>query len=82
MDTETLTREDVELERSTGPAECAHYARKQKITEAYIEGTPIEALCGYMFVPSKDPNGKPVCQACKAVYDDPEAIHYARWGSE
>jgi hypothetical protein len=49
--------------------EVAHIAPADKITEAYITGVPIEALCGAVFVPSKDPKGKPVCQACKERYD-------------
>lgn len=78
---DTLTREDTQHQTGTDPAKVAHYVRKQRIPDAVIEGTAVEALCGYVFVPSRDPN-LPVCPACKAVYDDPEAIHYARWGSE
>jgi len=49
--------------------EIAHIAPADKITEAYITGIPVEALCGATFVPSKDPKGKPVCQACKEIYE-------------
>jgi hypothetical protein len=49
--------------------EVAHIAPADKITEAYITGMPIEALCGATFVPSKDPKNKPVCQACKEIYE-------------
>ncbi len=47
----------------------AHIAPAAKITEAYILGTPIEALCGRLFVPSRDPNNLPVCQECKERYE-------------
>lgn len=47
----------------------AHIAPADKVTEAYITGVPIEALCGARFVPSKDPKGLPVCQACKDIYE-------------
>lgn len=47
----------------------AHIAPADKITEAYITGAPVEALCGAIFVPSRDPKGLPVCQACKDQYD-------------
>lgn len=34
------------------------------VTEAYITGTPVEALCGHVFVPSRDPENYPECQGC------------------
>jgi Protein of unknown function (DUF3039) len=57
---------DPELDHAN---EVAHIAPADKITEAYITGIPIEALCGATFVPSKDPKGMPVCQACKEIYE-------------
>lgn len=39
------------------------------ITQAMIEGTPVTALCGFTWVPSRDPNNYPVCQACKAIVE-------------
>ena len=39
-----------------------------KVLEARIYGTPIEALCGHVWVPSRDPRSLPVCQKCKDVY--------------
>jgi Protein of unknown function (DUF3039) len=47
----------------------AHIAPASKITEAYITGVPIEALCGATFVPSRDPKSLPVCEACKEIYE-------------
>ena len=40
-----------------------------KVLEARINGTPLEALCGHVWVPSRDPRDKPLCQPCKEVYD-------------
>ena len=40
-----------------------------KVTEAYILGTPVEALCGHVFTPSKDPKQLPVCDTCKDIAD-------------
>ena len=40
-----------------------------KVLEARINGTPIEALCGHVWVPARDPKQLPICQACKEVYD-------------
>lgn len=40
-----------------------------KVVEARVTGTPIEALCGHVWVPARDPRNLPLCQACKEVYD-------------
>lgn len=39
------------------------------VLEARVMGTPIEALCGFIWVPSKDPKQLPVCEQCKSVYE-------------
>ncbi len=47
----------------------SHYARKDKLTEAMVMGTPVVALCGKVWVPSRDPKKFPVCPACKEVWE-------------
>ena len=47
----------------------SHYARKDKLTEAMVMGTPLVALCGKVWVPSRDPKKFPVCPACKEVWE-------------
>jgi Protein of unknown function (DUF3039) len=47
----------------------SHYARKDKLTEAMVMGTPVVALCGKVWVPSRDPKKYPVCPSCKEVWD-------------
>jgi hypothetical protein len=37
------------------------------VTEAYITGTPVTALCGKTWVPSRDPTRYPVCPSCTEV---------------
>lgn len=67
MTTELLTRP---AQTSTDdPDKLAHYANKNQITEAHVMGTPIVALCGYVWVPSRDPQKLPVCPACAEVYE-------------
>jgi len=39
------------------------------VLEARVNGTPLEALCGHVWVPSRDPKQYPVCQRCKQIYD-------------
>jgi hypothetical protein len=47
----------------------AHYADKDQILEATVTGTPIRALCGKVWVPSRDPQRFPVCPECKEIYE-------------
>jgi hypothetical protein len=49
----------------TGPDEDA----AAKVLEARINGTPLEALCGHVWIPSRDPKQVPMCQKCKDIYD-------------
>jgi Protein of unknown function (DUF3039) len=47
----------------------AHYARKEEITRAAIEGGRITAICGWQFEPVRDPSRFPVCPRCKELKD-------------
>jgi hypothetical protein len=47
----------------------AHYVEKGKLTEALVGGMPVIALCGKVWVPSRDPERFPVCPECKRLYD-------------
>ena len=71
-ETRPITEEVLE----TGEPAMAHIVKTKpgenaaaKVLEARIYGTPIEALCGHMWVPSRDPKQLPMCQACKEIYD-------------
>jgi hypothetical protein len=46
----------------------SHYVAKDKLTAAMVEGTPVVALCGKVWVPSRDPQRYPVCQECKEIW--------------
>jgi hypothetical protein len=47
----------------------SHYVPKQKLTEAMVMGTPVVALCGKTWVPSRDPERFPVCPECKEIWE-------------
>lgn len=62
--TETRTwTEDGDHER------YAHYAPADEVTYALIEGTPVVAICGKVWVPFRDPQKYPVCPTCKEIYE-------------
>jgi hypothetical protein len=50
-----------------GNEQFAHYAEASEVTEGYIMGTPVIALCGKVFVPTRDPLKLKVCPACKQI---------------
>jgi hypothetical protein len=54
---------------SDGENVFAHIAEAAILTEAYVNGTAIMALCGYIFVPHRDPEKYPVCKECKDTLD-------------
>jgi hypothetical protein len=37
------------------------------VTEALVTGTPVRALCGKVWVPSRDPKRYPVCPECAEI---------------
>jgi len=59
-----LSTLDLDLE---GPNKFAHYAEKVSVTEGYVLGTPVLAVCGKLFIPSRDPKKFPLCPICKKI---------------
>lgn len=75
----TETRPDEELR--TGKPEVAHIVKTSdgdaaaKVVEARVYGTPLEALCGAVFVPQRDPTKLPLCATCKDIYETYRAFN-------
>lgn len=46
----------------------AHYAHQDDIMEAFVNGIPIMALCGKIWLPTRDGAGFPLCKECKEIY--------------
>lgn len=68
--TETIQEERTDARLDEGDHDrFAHYVEKAKLTEALINGTPVIALCGKVWVPSRDPTRFPVCPECKRLYE-------------
>jgi hypothetical protein len=55
------------VETETGEPEVAHIGRRDDVTRAYVTGEAIKALCGVVFVPTRDPSRYPVCPACDRI---------------
>ena len=72
---ETMVQPDVrtDTERDEpGPEDCAHIVDQRDpandITTAVVEGREVTALCGYRWIPYREPQGRPVCEACVEAY--------------
>ena len=70
--TATRTADDDRTQPTTGDGDherFSHYVPKDKLTAAMVEGTPVVALCGKVWVPSRDPQRFPVCPECKEIWE-------------
>lgn len=47
----------------------AHYVSKNDIMHSAMDGTPVIALCGKVWVPGRDPSRFPICPDCKRIFD-------------
>ncbi|WP_104107643.1 DUF3039 domain-containing protein [Nocardioides sp. 616] len=62
-DTRTVPTDEGDHER------FSHYVPKDKLTEAMVMGTPVIALCGKVWVPSRSGEKFPVCPECKEIWE-------------
>jgi hypothetical protein len=72
VSTDVEQRPDIEERLDHGDRErFAHIVKGRnaaaKVTEAQVMGTPVEALCGKVWVPSRDPKRFPLCPTCKEI---------------
>ena len=47
----------------------AHYVGKSKIVESAVTGSAVVALCGKVWIPSRDPQKFPVCPECLEIFE-------------
>jgi len=67
---QSITEERVEERYEEGDEErFSHYVPKAKLTEAQVMGTPVVALCGKVWVPTRNPERFPVCPMCKEIWE-------------
>jgi len=48
----------------------SHYAPKDEVMRAMVDGIPIVALCGKVWVPFRNPEKYPICPTCKEIYGE------------
>lgn len=47
----------------------AHYVRKDRLSRAAGKGQAVVALCGKVWVPTRNAKNYPLCPKCKAIRD-------------
>lgn len=74
--TQLSTIEHTELDPSTGEPRYAHIVAGSKdepgsgtarVLDSRINGTPLEALCGHVFVATRDARQYPICSRCVEI---------------
>lgn len=69
MSTDVLEDANTDVKDGDNDEHFAHYAESASVTEGYIMGTPVIALCGAVFVPSRNPEKLRICPICKEIMD-------------
>lgn len=65
-----LERTEVEQEKSPGDGDrFAHFVRRDKANSSMVTGQPVVALCGKVWIPTRDASKYPVCPTCKELRD-------------
>lgn len=65
----TLLEEQVQNVEPGDHERFSHFVPKDKIVESAVLGTPVIALCGKVWTPSRDPQKFPICPECKDIYE-------------
>ena len=64
------TKKDEKIVLDQGDHErFSHYVKKDKIVESAVMGSAVVALCGKVWVPTRDPQKFPVCPSCKEIFE-------------
>ena len=59
-DTNMQTTDSIDSNES-----LAHILHKEDMMRGYVLGERVMALCGYTFVPCRDPETVPLCEECR-----------------
>lgn len=66
-----------DVEEKTSPSftdngdheKLSHYAHKDDVMNAMVNGVAIMALCGKIWIPTRDGTKFPVCPECQEIYE-------------
>lgn len=46
----------------------AHYVQQHGLVESMVYGVEVTALCGWKFIPMRDPEKYPICPTCQRIH--------------
>jgi hypothetical protein len=74
-DTDTLSRPSPKPVRSglTDKAEVSHIVEEDDWFNGYVLGEEVVALCGFKWIPFRDPEKLPICPACLEILQSRES---------
>lgn len=64
-----LTGFEEQLDDGSEKDRFSHYASKEDIVRAAVEGVAITAMCGKQWKPSRSPEKYPICPTCQEIYE-------------
>lgn len=67
-DSDLLKEQEVVLDQGDHER-FSHYVKKDRIVQSAVMGSAVIALCGKVWVPSRDPEKFPVCPDCKKIFE-------------
>lgn len=69
--TSVLEKTDTRQQADDGDADrFAHLVRRDRLDRAAQSGRPVIALCGKVWVPTRDASKYPKCPRCQELYKD------------
>lgn len=69
-DTSGSVLDDLDSEFDFDEPKVAHIVNREDKMMGYVMGNAIVALCGTVFVPTRDPDKYPLCEVCKEVLNN------------
>lgn len=63
------TKEQIDQVEAGDHERYSHFVKKDKIVESAVMGNSVIALCGKVWVPSRDPQKFPVCPMCQEIFE-------------
>jgi hypothetical protein len=66
---DTILDEKTETTDGTGSPRVSHYVNKDEFLEGLVNGVPVIALCGKIWIPTQDGEKFPKCSKCVEIYE-------------
>lgn len=69
VDSSTSVLDKIDSDINFDEPKIAHIIDKDDMMRGYVFGEEVVALCGFRFVPTRDPDKYPMCKECLSVLE-------------